>query len=228
MTATEKSRAAILKPEELAFLIRTFRDSMKWSQETLSALSGLSVRTIQRVEKGEPSDQDTRRALARAFEFEDIDAFNKPFEIPSADELEEQRKKFERDFMTLDAMPVRSGKELGKLSERSTMDCFSEQEELTGEAAAEFAMIADYFRDFRDSAELYSEVDKLDIYAEIQQHLDALDRNGIGLCYAVRETKLVGKDWVNKTPMPVTLVYITAGKKGNLPERFVVAKAIRF
>lgn len=43
----------------------------QWSQDTLSALSKLSIRTIQRVENGEPSNGDTRRALALAFELED-------------------------------------------------------------------------------------------------------------------------------------------------------------
>ena len=33
-----------------------------------------------------PASLDTRRAIARAFEFEDIDVFSKPFSIPS-DEL---------------------------------------------------------------------------------------------------------------------------------------------
>lgn len=42
--------------------------------------------------QGEPANLDTRRALARAFEFEDIDALSKPFTIPTEDELKAARK----------------------------------------------------------------------------------------------------------------------------------------
>lgn len=77
---------------ELAFLIKFFREMRQWSQEQLSAISGLSSRTIQRVEDGQASSTDTRRALARAFEFEDIDALNKPFAIPDVEEQKAQQE----------------------------------------------------------------------------------------------------------------------------------------
>jgi hypothetical protein len=50
-------------------------------------LARLNERTIQRVENGEPSTLDTRRALARAFGFEDLDIFEKPFPFPDAEKL---------------------------------------------------------------------------------------------------------------------------------------------
>jgi transcriptional regulator with XRE-family HTH domain len=59
--------------QEFAACIKIFRELRKWSQEQLADISGLTVRTIQRVEKGEPSSTDTLRAFARAFELEDID-----------------------------------------------------------------------------------------------------------------------------------------------------------
>jgi transcriptional regulator with XRE-family HTH domain len=48
--------------------VKTLRQSRGWSQEVLAELSGLSVRTIQRVERGEPASQDTITALAHVFE----------------------------------------------------------------------------------------------------------------------------------------------------------------
>jgi hypothetical protein len=66
------------------------------------------VRTVQRAEKGEPSDLDARRALARAFEIGDIDVFNQPYCIPTAEELKALREKLEREYVTLDAGDVRT------------------------------------------------------------------------------------------------------------------------
>ncbi|EOX7330873.1 helix-turn-helix domain-containing protein [Pseudomonas aeruginosa] len=80
MSATEHAQQSrLLTPTELAACIKLFREMRQWSQEQLSAISGLNVRTIQRVEQGQVASLDTRRALARAFELEDIDALNKPF-----------------------------------------------------------------------------------------------------------------------------------------------------
>ena len=107
---------------ELASIICQFRELRQWSQETLAELSGLSVRTIQRVEKGEPSDVDTRRALASAFEIEDPDLFNKPYVIPTPDEWKKLREEFEREHVTLDTVVATTGKELAHLFETSTMD----------------------------------------------------------------------------------------------------------
>ena len=62
-----------LNGQELAGIVRAFREMRQWSQDTLSAISKLSIRTVQRVESEEPSSADTRRALALAFELGDID-----------------------------------------------------------------------------------------------------------------------------------------------------------
>ena len=94
MTTSTKSAPRLLAPEELAQLVSLLRDQRKWSQEQLSQISGLNVRTIQRVERGDPSGLDSRRALARAFEFDDIDAFNKPYAIPTEQELKAQKEAF--------------------------------------------------------------------------------------------------------------------------------------
>ena len=63
------------------------REVFQWSQETLAELAGLNVRTVQRVENAKSASTDTRRALTAAFEIEDIDAFNKPFAIPTEEVL---------------------------------------------------------------------------------------------------------------------------------------------
>lgn len=51
--------------------IRTWRDDRCWSQEHLAAAAGVSLRTVQRLEKGESVSRDTVMSLAAAF---DVDA----------------------------------------------------------------------------------------------------------------------------------------------------------
>jgi transcriptional regulator with XRE-family HTH domain len=50
-----------------AALIKKLRDERAWSQEHLAAVSGLSLRTIQRVEADGNAAPETRLALAAAF-----------------------------------------------------------------------------------------------------------------------------------------------------------------
>ena len=48
--------------------VRRLRESRAWSQEHLAGVAGLSVRTVQRVERGDGASLETRMALASAFE----------------------------------------------------------------------------------------------------------------------------------------------------------------
>jgi transcriptional regulator with XRE-family HTH domain len=48
-------------------LIQKLRLQRGWSQEQLAELSGLSVRTIQRIERGQPASIESLKALGAAF-----------------------------------------------------------------------------------------------------------------------------------------------------------------
>ena len=47
--------------------LKRWREERCWSQDHLAATSGLSLRTIQRLERGEGVSQETARALAAAY-----------------------------------------------------------------------------------------------------------------------------------------------------------------
>lgn len=51
-------------------IIRKLRLERAWSQEQLAALSGLSVRTIQRIERGQNPGLDSLKALAAVFDID--------------------------------------------------------------------------------------------------------------------------------------------------------------
>lgn len=58
-------------------LIQKLRLQRGWSQEQLAELSGLSVRTIQRLERGQPASVESLKALGAAFEV-DFSALKEP------------------------------------------------------------------------------------------------------------------------------------------------------
>ena len=91
---------------ELAFLVAAFRQAHGWSQETLAELAGVTPRTLQRVEAGEPSSLDTRRALARAFALDDIDTFNRPREMATPEGAARAKQDVDRRFMVIETEPV--------------------------------------------------------------------------------------------------------------------------
>lgn len=168
MNATEQApKARLLTPAELGLCVRLFREVRQWSQEQLAEISGLNVRTIQRVEQGQAASLDTRRAMARAFEFEDVDVLNKPFAIPTEEELKAQKEKFDREHVTLTALPLTTGKQLAKLAEAHMMDMSEPGFELSREADEIFAELVDYFRDYRDCADAYTESTKFAVYVSV-------------------------------------------------------------
>lgn len=224
-TAENTQRTRLLTPAELAVCIRMFREMRQWSQEQLAEISGLNVRTIQRVEQGLSASLDTRRALASAFEFEDIDALNKPFTIPSEEELKVAKEKFDREHVTLTAIPLTTGKQLAKLAEICSMDLSEPGFELTREADETFAALVDYFRDYRDCADVYSETQKFEVYDEMQSHIDALKSLGVSLRYAERKMQVKWGTEPDSKPMPVNVLYVVAFPLGKEPEQFATPKS---
>lgn len=226
MNATESTQQTrLLTPAELALCIRLFREMRQWSQEQLAAISGLNVRTIQRVEQGLFASLDTRRALARAFEFEDIDALNKPFTIPSAEEFKAAKEKFDREHVTLTATPLTTGKQLARLAETCAMDLSEPAFELTREADETFAALVDYFRDYRDCADAYSETQKFEVYDELQSHIDALMKLGVSLRYAERKVQVKWGADPDSKPMPANVLYVVGFPLGKEPEQFATPKS---
>lgn len=53
------------KPD--AAKIKRWREERQWSQEHVADLAGIGLRTIQRIENGDPASQDSLRALAAAY-----------------------------------------------------------------------------------------------------------------------------------------------------------------
>lgn len=214
-----------LTPAELAACIKIFREMREWSQEQLAEISGLNVRTIQRVERGLSASLDTRRALASAFELEDIDALNKPFTIPSEEEIKVAKEKFDQEHVTLTAIPLTTGKQLAKLVETCMMDLSETGFELTREADETFAKLVDYFRDYRDCAKMYSEIQKFEVYDKMQSYIDALKTLKVSLRYAERKMQVKWGSETDSKPMRVNMLYVVCFPLGMEPDHFATPKS---
>lgn len=59
-------------------IVRKLRLQRGWSQEHLSQLSGLSVRTIQRIERGQNAGLESLKSLAAVFEIQITDLQQEP------------------------------------------------------------------------------------------------------------------------------------------------------
>jgi len=114
---------SILDPSLLALWTRAIRGASHWSQEALAESSNLTVRTIQRVEAGQPSNITTRRALARGLGYDNPDVFFDPQFAKKIAEFatmieqigkEVVAKRFP-DRIRLKATRIQSGEQLGRL-----------------------------------------------------------------------------------------------------------------
>jgi len=223
MTTSDTKQRRLLTPIELAMVVKLYREIRQWSQDQLGEISGVSARTIQRVEDGQASSLDTRRALALAFELEDIDAFNKPYTIPTEDDLKAEKEKFDKENITIPAFPLITGKELAGLVERTSMDLSMSAFDLNRDADERFAELIDYFRDYRDCADCYAQRDKFAIYDELQERIDCLKTLQVSLRYATRKM-VVKSEQDDAKPLPVTVLYVIAFPLGKEPDEFATPR----
>jgi transcriptional regulator with XRE-family HTH domain len=179
-----------LTPQELASIVSTERQNRGWTQATLGEVSGLTERTIQRVEGGEPSSLDTRRALARAFEWEDIDVFRKPWRIPNAERLQKEQERFERETVPLSIVRFTSGRQARELADETQALAFSAVAELCASAETIWASFEDYIKDYDLAHDCYSAADRLQVNEALQHMLDDLAALGITVGGGTRSVKV--------------------------------------
>jgi transcriptional regulator with XRE-family HTH domain len=217
-----------LTPEEIGALVRTVRTMQGWTQETLAELSSLQTRTIQRVEQGQPSSLDTRRALARGFGLDDLDYFNALRSFPTEEELQKQKEAFERDYLLLDTRAV-DGRQLLALMQDGPgfgAICATSVAEIPRAAQNAFAAIADFVRDCMDVFDVATRTEILGYGDTLDESIAELKTAGFCLCAAFRDTKLTNKSWTDQTPQPCRITYLLAGPKDQPPAKVAVARKI--
>jgi transcriptional regulator with XRE-family HTH domain len=204
-------------PKFLAFWTKCIRESSHWSQDALAASSGLDVRTIQRIEAGLSVSVTTRRALARGLGYDNPDVFDDPKFIRGVHALfggmrkaqdEEVQKQFP-DHMRVSVARVKSGEGLARVAYEANAYLFHADEAIADEAKEIAASIFDFLRDLGDLGDEGSFSEKLDYQRSLAELLEQLEALGVACYSAFRVTNMVGANWADKTPMPLTVGYLT-------------------
>ena len=216
----------LLTPAELADVVKCQREENGWTQETLAELSKLNTRTVQRVEKGEPSDLDTRRAIASALGWSDIDTFNKPWPIPDDEALKKEMRKLDEETSLLAVEKVSSGRHLRELVAAVSCLAFSQLTDLPEEIEQTFAELADYARDYGDVDDCYSAVEKLGVNKEFQEMIDTFEKAGYSLGAAIR--KLVcPSNGERQKALALTSLHVVIGSTNGFPPNIRVPKQLK-
>jgi transcriptional regulator with XRE-family HTH domain len=217
----------LITPQELALMCQMQRDGHGWTQDTLAELTGLQVRTIQRVEAGKPSGPDTRRALAREFGADDLDVFNKPHVFPTIEEIQAKaetgRQAFERDYVRLAAYPTDGPRLIRLLAECGAILVEVADGVLQGrEAERAWAGFADELRDWLEIADEIGEVNKLDAADDLNARLHEFGRFGVSVRVATRNLVMVMGE--GKRALPYKALYVVGMPKGSEAKEIAVSK----
>lgn len=207
-----------LAPKILGLWTRRIRQTSHWSQEALAEASGLHTRTIQRIEAGYPISITTRRALARGLGYENQDVFDDPAFIKQLTETLENTQSLTQQEMLEQQLPdqmrikvecVVNGEALGHFIGNSKVTAFHTDTEMSQKAKRATASLFDYISDMMDLYNKISFSERLVIHSELDKALKELGSLGVRAYSAMRTTKILSEDWENKTPMPLTIGYLT-------------------
>jgi transcriptional regulator with XRE-family HTH domain len=214
-----------LTDQEVGEMVATQRNENGWTQETLAEIARVTVRTVQRVEKGESSSADTRRALARAFDFPDIDFFNKPLVLPNPEKIRQEKERLDKETVEVAIEPLTTGIQIRELSEICDAAAFDRCGEVDEPAEELFAVLQDNFRDYGDVKECYSATQKLDMNKSFSKVIEDLREAGFALGGGTRRVRFVDRQPTDKEPLRFTLAYVILARIDGLPSSIRVPRA---
>jgi transcriptional regulator with XRE-family HTH domain len=212
-----------MTPDVVAALVGGFRELRGWTQETLAELAGINVRSVQRVEAGQPASTETLRAIARAFQAEDIDCFLKTCTIPTKEEIFGERERLERDFVAIDICSPVTSRDLAGASTNAEASAIHLLGEPGSDVEEAFAGLVDYLRDYADCHDCYSEVQRLDVYQDLDRYLSVITDGGFAIGLGLNDTMLVSKVSPDR-PMSWRVLYYVCFPASRPPGRLFVPR----
>jgi hypothetical protein len=112
-------------------------------------------------------------------------------------------------YIRINIARIKSGDALARIAYEAKAYLFHTDETISEEAKEVAASIFDFLRDLGDIADDRSFADKLDYQRSLGELLKQLERAGAACYSAFRATKMVGVNWVDKTPLPITIGYLS-------------------
>lgn len=236
-TVKKQKNDQFIDSKAFAWWVLTFRKALGYSQETLAELSNCSVKTVQRVEGGKSSSLDTRRCIAQGLGYEDMDVFEKHENINNISVsfnsfTEEVNKQFREenfpDSMFVKATQVMSGKELGTLAESLCGAYSNYDDKCANNSIKIFSEIIEYIQEYGDTHDLYSLIQKLDVYSELDKMISELSDNGYGFYCSTKRVSFKNNTDINRKALTMTMGYFALYDKDIEVLEFAVPKTVSF
>lgn len=215
----------VLSAEDLGPIVKLLREQKQWTQATLAELSGLTDRTVQRVEKGESAGRDARCAIARGFGFDDIEVFNKPFPVLNEEKYKKHLANLESSTVVVDivhAQTAHVARTMIEGAESSANDYIGETSPVAREA---FAALVDNLRDYNDIRDCYGESQRLEFDASLQEFLDQVEKQGCAVGVGKRHAMVqFANDPPGSRAMSWTNIFFILAPEDQLPTKIRVPK----
>ena len=177
-----KGRFRCLSPQEIGEFVAETRKQKAMKQITLAQNAGITERTLQRVESGKKTNDDTLRKIARALSLPE-NALVEPLYVPSAEEIQsgisgfysEYRPVEAREFATLRDCDAAMGVHAYVMDDRQTPT----------ELAREIAVFMDSFRDSTDMYKHLSHTERLEANESMLEQSRSIRQLGYRIDYGV-------------------------------------------
>jgi hypothetical protein len=188
----------------------------------LAGLAGLTERTIQRVEDGQPSSLDTRRAIARAFGIKDLDVFEKPMPVQDDAYLAEMQK----TTVVVPLVRIENARTLREMIE-GTGSCSADEIGENQHAAREaFALLVDNTRDYMDGYADCSMSLRLEMENHFKTILETISASGAAVGAGLRKLQLkFPDDRADEKPWRFTNIYLVLAPANAFPSSVRVQRA---
>lgn len=119
---------------------------------------------------------------------------------------------------------VSNGESLGRFAEAANAVLLHADDDLAESAKDSAAVLFDYVRDLMDLDEVPFS-DRRAYHKELESLLRGLEGQGTVVYSAFRDVKLTNDRWSDRTPLPVTIGYLTVVSAGKeLEEMFVPSR----
>jgi transcriptional regulator with XRE-family HTH domain len=197
----------------LAKNVRTLRELKHWTQQHLADTSGILLRTVQRVEKGDGASVETLGALANAFDV-GIDFLQADF-VALAEQAQREAEEFKKRHDIVEVTEVTSSADLGVLQgvHGSIFHCSSRDDKVHDAFASLQSNI-------HDMVDIWDDVDPMSHREWMRGAFEQVQTlNGLG--FAI----VVGKKNGYWQKMPLLILYVVAMPKDEVKPYIAIEKA---
>lgn len=186
-TTQDQNNYRCLTPQEIGDSLAMFRKMAGMKQLTLALEAGVNERTVQRIEKGEKVNDDSLRAIARAFRM-DENSFIGPRNILSKEEALAAAMKTLEQRKLIDAHRFATLKDAEAVL--GTHGMLIDDHFVKDDAATEAADFKDLLSDWNDVySEMYSAGEKLTACRSLLSAAQKLEAKGYVIRYGVHTTE---------------------------------------